>query len=383
MAKDMKISIPMPLIISIEDVGWWHGKDGSRFNQPYRTGMERDHVPEDYAALAALGQGLDMKIISGFVLCEWDKENILRKVPSSTWMGDRWIVSQKNQDRKEKAAWIIKKQKKYIEFGIHGVGHEFWSGGRMHRTEFHDHACCMRNKGEIRKHLDYFFKLMDQYKFEFKPRTFIPPALKHSFGNNGFQKILEEFGIKYVTMVFGKARLFSRPQNDNIAWENNILLVERCESDVKWNHVAASPQFGFNRPVMALHWANILHADPKKNLVVVNKWIQYIKENGRKKGILVSRDTKSCFTQYLHKTLSKIENINGETAVDVSWMHKIPGNLVGKSIFLKIKLPPGTSLKIYGASIQNSRPPFETGFLKLDILNRKNKIFIKPEPGDS
>ncbi|SDU45084.1 hypothetical protein, partial [Desulfobacula phenolica] len=135
MSNNIIIQIPMPLIISIEDVGWWSGKNGSAFNQPYRTGMQRDHIPEDYTALAALGKGLDMRILAGFVLCEWDKTNLLRQVPSATWMADKWRVSEKNRDLKEKAAWIINKEKQKIEFGLHGVGHEFWTKGGMERSE--------------------------------------------------------------------------------------------------------------------------------------------------------------------------------------------------------------------------------------------------------
>jgi len=107
MNKDITLKIPMPLIVSIEDVGWWSGKDGSAFNQPYRTGMQRNHVSEDYTALAALGRGLDMRILAGFVLCEWDKANLLRQVPSTTWMGEQWTVPETNREQKEKAAWII------------------------------------------------------------------------------------------------------------------------------------------------------------------------------------------------------------------------------------------------------------------------------------
>nr|NJM03197.1 hypothetical protein [Desulfobacula sp.] len=96
----MKITIPMPLLVSIDDVGWWKGANGSGVNQPFRTGMPRDHVPEDYLALADLGRRLDMRLLAGFVLCEWDRGHILRNLPSSTWMGKTgqprvWIRARK------------------------------------------------------------------------------------------------------------------------------------------------------------------------------------------------------------------------------------------------------------------------------------------------
>lgn len=366
----------MPLMISVEDVGWWSGKDGSAYNQPYRTGMQRDHVPEDYIALAALGKGLDTRILAGFVLCEWDKENILRQVPSTTWMGDQWKLSGKNQDQKERAADIIKGHKKYIEFGFHGVGHEFWENGKMQRSEFHDALCEMRNRDEIKKHFDCFFKLMHQYHFDFTPRTFIPPALKHSFGNpdHGFQALLNEIGIHYVTLIFKRAKQYSPQKTQKITWDNRVLLVERGESDIKWNVTAADPYFRFDGPVMALHWANILHFYPEKNMEVVENWIQYIKETSRQNDILLTLDTASCLTQYLHRIYSKIKKSGEDFSIDVNWMKKIPGNSMGQTIFLKLELPPDIGLKIAGAKAQAVTRSAEAGFLKLYIPKGTHKI---------
>lgn len=380
MNEEIKISIPMPFVVSIEDVGWWSGKDGSGFNQPFRTGMPRDHVPEDYTALAALGKGLATRVLAGFVLCEWDKKNILRNLPSATWMGEKWRMSNKNKEQKERAALIIKKERKYIDFGLHGVGHEFWAGGRMERSEFHNDACQMREKEKVIKHIAYFFKIMDQYGFDFKPRTFIPPALQHSFGNHekGFQKILNQFGIKYVTLVFNRAKIKSRPQTKTVAWENDVLLVERGEADVKWNTTACEPHFRFDRPVMALHWANILHPDPGKNNMVVDKWIKYINKKIEKKGGLITKDTESGFTQYLHKVMSKVERIGEEFSIDLGWLNRVPQTLVGKSIFLKVEAPAGIKFKISGTQKLKTLRPAEKGFLKLALPEQGGKVSLKP-----
>jgi len=109
---------------------------------------------------------------------------------------------------KNKAAEIIKNAENFIEFGLHGLGHEFWDQCVMQRSKFHDAGCRMRDPDEIRKHLSYFLKIMDQYDFGSRLKTFIPPALNHSFGDpdQGIQKILAEFGIESVTLIFIKPR---------------------------------------------------------------------------------------------------------------------------------------------------------------------------------
>jgi len=383
MDRDLNISIPMPLIIVIEDVGWWSGEDGSGKNQPFRTAMPRAHVPEDYSAIAALGRGLDMRVVAGFVLCEWDSEDILKNLPSATWMGNRWRTEGKYREEQKKAAWIIKRDREYIEFGVHGVGHEFWADGKMERSEFHNNESQMRDHQEVREHLTFFYKIMAQHGFDISPKIFIPPALKHSFGSGdrGFQKILSEFGIEYVTLMMERARLYSPPQSRTIAWENNVLLVERGEAELPWHVVAAAPVFKFDRPVMALHWANLLHPDPQKNLMVVNNWVRYIKENSIRNEFLLARDALSCFTQYLHRVMSEIEKGREEFSIDMSWKKRVPAHLVGESLFLKIETPPQITFKIYGADIDPSVRDAEQSFIKLRIPENTTKITIKPLKG--
>jgi len=370
----------MPLLISIDDAGWWKGTDGSSFNEPFRTGMPRDHVPEDYSALAALGEKLDMKLLIGFVLCEWDRHNILRRLPSSNWMGKNWTTPHMDLEQKIKAAWIIKNAENNIEFGLHGLGHEFWDQGMMQRSEFHDAGCNMRDPDEIKKHLSFFFKIMDQYRFVCRPKTFIPPALNHSFGDidNGIQKILGEFGIESVTLMFSKAKLYSKPQAGKIAWENNVLLVERGESEIPWNMVAAEPEFKFDRPVMALHWANILHPDPWKNHLIIQKWADYLKTGSKKNGVLLARDSSACFTQYCHKIMSEIKKTDNGFSIDISWMDKVPARLAKNPIYLKVDMPEGIALEIFGAKQQPCLRIAEKPFLKLIASEQERKIFIRP-----
>src|SRR5687767_12494907 len=88
--NEIRVEIPQPIQIVMDDVGWWSGENGSARHEPYRTGIARNHVPADYQAIISLGRQLNMKPQAAMILCEWDKDNILRQVPSSTWMGGAW-----------------------------------------------------------------------------------------------------------------------------------------------------------------------------------------------------------------------------------------------------------------------------------------------------
>src|SRR5688572_18466494 len=84
------LNVPMPLQIVIDDVGWWNGEDGSARGEPYRTGIARDHCAADYHAIVSLGRQLGMRPQAAFIASEWDTRNILRRLPSCTWMGVAW-----------------------------------------------------------------------------------------------------------------------------------------------------------------------------------------------------------------------------------------------------------------------------------------------------
>jgi hypothetical protein len=118
--KSVTAAIPLPIQIVIDDVGWWSGTDGSEYQEPYRTGINRNHVPADYQAIVNLGEALGIRPQAAMVLGEWDKQNILRNVPHSTWMGENWDNSKWVGLWLEEAAEIINSNKQHFELTMHG-----------------------------------------------------------------------------------------------------------------------------------------------------------------------------------------------------------------------------------------------------------------------
>ncbi len=370
------IKIPSPFLVTIDDVGWWSGRDGSAEHQPFRTGIEREHVPEDYRALGELGKALNMKIPTGFVLCEWDGTNMLKQLPSATWMGKQWQVPFTNAAYKEQAVSIINNAAQYIEPALHGVGHEFWIKGRMNRSEFHTSSGRMRHVDEVKKHLDYFFRLMVKNHFDPEIRLFIPPALYHSFGfgKNGFQDIISSFGIQFVTLLFERTKCRVIPQFDKVGWECGVVLIDRGEAPVAWNHVAPDPEFNETQTILPLHWANILHKDPQNNLDVVDSWVKAIDNRVKENNLLIARDLVQYLTQFLNSTRSKIRKEGNIVIADLGWLKQVPEPLLGDSVFFSV----GTTSKItiLGTDEQPASSSEEAKFMKLR-LPKSGKIVFK------
>lgn len=370
------IQIPIPVLVTVDDVGWWSGRDRSALNQPFRTGMPRPHVPEDYEALVSLGRALDMRIPAGFVLCEWDRTGLLRSLPSSTWMGEQWRGFPWNRAETEKAVQIIQGGKPFLEIALHGVGHEFWINGQMDRSEFHNASGKMRHPDEVEKHLDFFFRLLDQIGLDSGVRMFIPPALHHSFGDGQFQRIAAPYGIQYVTLVFARAKWQARPQFPGAAWENRVVLLERGESPVSWNRASPRPEFDFDHPILPLHWANLLDENPAKNIEVVHAWAEFIRGRAREEGRVLARDIAGCLTQYLNATQSSIRQEGRDFIIHMDWIRRVPEKVLGDKLFFRVKNPESASLKIFGAEKKQASCPDENRFLKLG-LPKSGKVVIR------
>ncbi|WP_028581469.1 hypothetical protein [Desulfogranum japonicum] len=366
-----EIIIPKPLFLVVEDVGWWQGQDGSSRQEPFRTGMPRKHCLADYEALSYLAKQLSMRILLAMVLCEWDSNDFLQKVGGATWMEESWNNHLNRGPWLEETAHYLRKHQDDLEIALHGVGHEFWQDGRMYRTEFHDNDCWMRSPEIIKTHLDAFGELLDQHNLGAFPRSFIPPALKHSFGNgpDSFQSILHQYGIHFVTTRFSRTRRFSPPLAKHITWEENVLVLERGMSPTPWNVVAASPERPLNGPIVALHWSNLLHPDPGRNYEVVSRWITAIRKSADDAATILVPDIQTCWSQYCHQQLGQLVPMN--SGILVNRKNLPPSSYKVDRLFLRVKHPVNCNWKVHSEHIIRKTPEDRTLLLELEASGKE------------
>ena len=72
--EKLKVFIPMPLQVVIDDVGWWSGEDGSTRQEPYRTGINRNHVPAAFRHSFGPSSGRDESLSE--ILKKWGVDYI-------------------------------------------------------------------------------------------------------------------------------------------------------------------------------------------------------------------------------------------------------------------------------------------------------------------
>lgn len=363
----------MPVFPVIEDVGWWEGEDGSASGQPYRNGFPRRHCLADYRALTRMAKKLGVRLALGMVVGEWDRSNYLKKIPGATWMGTSWDNRENQGPWLDEAAQYLHNHQDSLEVALHGLCHEFWDNGRMERSEFHDRNCTMRSPQLIMQHLDAYRVILEQNGFSEYPRIFIPPALKHSFGNDGesIQALLSDYGIRYVVTRFSRARQFSSPHHERLTWECGVGILERGLAPVQWSEAASLPAWDFSNPILPLHWGNLLHPDPQRNKEIVDDWTAMLLAETVGLERILAEDIETCWCQAAAYCFGRIYLDGDAIKIDLqSLPESIPASK--GTVYLKIQGLQPLTFHCQGAQVIFQRPD-EGNIHTLKLLPEKGK----------
>ena len=338
----LSVMIPMPIQVVIDDVGWWSGEDGSLRQEPYRTGIKRNHVPADYSAIAQLGSILGIRPQAAMVLCEWDKKNILRKLPASTWMGEKWDNSKWVGPWMEEAAEIIKKNSKNFELTLHGLGHEYWIDGTFTRAEWATKEGIMRPRDQVEKHLDFFNEILTQHNMGDFPSSFVPTAFCHAFGithgnNISMADLLKMRGIYYINTPFSIMANAENVSNKYFGFDDGVMTIDRGNDLLDWNNTGIAPTGTFNGPVCGMHWPNLLHPDPDRNSEIVMEWVRHLKTYNERTETMLAKNSEQFQVQLAHYECTEIKLAGNKIEIDFSKTDLLPAAFPKDEIFIKIK----------------------------------------------
>jgi hypothetical protein len=342
------VTIPMPIQVVIDDVGWWSGEDGHEKQEPYRTGINRNHVPADYQAIVDLGQALNIRPQAAMILGEWDTSNLLQHLPTSTWMGAKWDNKKWVGPWLEEARDIILNNKQYFEFTIHGIGHEYWSHGKFTRAEWADKNGIMRKRDQVEAHLDFYEKLMTQHDLGLFPTAFVPTAFLHSFGVSerntvSMAEVLKRRGVSYINTPFEDMFHADRVSHEVFGFDNDVITVDRGHDLLSWKSIGEVPKGELKGPTCGLHWPNLLHPDPDRNGEIINSWVDFLIPYNEKAETLLARNSDDFCHQLVHHRCTTLKIGNDHINIDFSDVNKLQSQIGQKDIVLKIESP--TELK--------------------------------------
>ena len=337
-------TIPKPIQVVIDDVGWWSGKDGSKYQEPYRTGINRDHVPEDYMAIVKLGKALGVRPQAAFILGEWDRQNTLRNVPHCTWMGNKWDNSKWVGPWLEEASDIINTNKENFEITMHGLGHEWWTNGVFTRAEWADKNGVMRPKDDLEKHIDAFAEIMEQNNLGDLPTSFVPTAFNHGFGITpgnevSIAAILNKRGFKYINTPFSNMLNKEKIKYEIFGIDSGIMTVDRGSDILDWDVIGIKPQGAINGTTCGMHWPNLLHENPSRNLEIVDGWIKLLAPYNEKQETLLAKNSLAFQQQLAHYKCTDINSSSKEINLDFSKTDALSTTIKHNEITVKVNSP--------------------------------------------
>lgn len=357
--SETRLNVPLPLQIVIDDVGWWSGRNGTADREPYRTGIDRDHVPADYEAVARLGRKLNMRPQAAMILCEWDVDDSLRALPSAQWMGEQWHNVWPREVMDE-AADILRREKAHIELTLHGIGHEYWPGdGTVRRAEWFDRETkTHRPRDHVKGVLEAYARLLDVHDLGPMPQSFVPCAGEYEYDSH-LAEMLRDAGVVYTSNHFSVMTNSDAAQDAMFGIESGLITLDRGNLAPPWPAIGVDPHAmeGYNADhcIVGLHWPNHLHADPARNDEVVDQWVNFLEPYGRKVDRMLSRDTGDCWSQLIYQRTADVTR-EGASAwtLDFSEADALGAAALRDELTVKWEAPAGESLTVRGGSVIES-----------------------------
>jgi hypothetical protein len=363
--------MPRALQIILDDAGWWGGANDMATGGPVRTAIPRGHVPADYQALIDLGKALGMKPLCAFILCEWDRENILRGCPTATWMGENWR-NPYPRGPMEIAADILRRGKDHIELGLHGVGHEYWHRGTGigERGEFgDDDNAFMRPADDIRRHLDHFGRILAQWNLGGFPTAMFPPGARYRYAPSGESaaSVFAEFGIRYINEPLNSdTDWHEEPIGPTFGADHGVLVTDRSPDMFRYNELDTVGHTGRLHRItgnsVGMHWPNTLSIDPARNGEVVSRWVEALRVIACEPDVCLGQDTPRAMSQEPYRWLTAISEQGPELCFDFTKVDALPTRHITQSFYFKTAVPLRTGihrgLEVSAPLHQGSQPYF-------------------------
>ena len=328
-----KIKIPVALQLIVDDVGWHNGEDERPRGGSARSGLPRMHQPEDYRALNAIGEGLNMKIVCSLVLGDWDKDNLLRGVPHVTNDPEGWDRASAIDMDYAKRCFEALDGAEYLDYAIHGLMHGYFVGNKLlagtqyYPCRYDEEKQCYTTERtplpeeEFENQVRLFLEIYKSWGFTKKIENFVSTSgtVGTYEDNRGFAAILQKYGVKYWS------NSWAAEKTEKVAVKEGVICLKEF-GIMPWNAYDVDPEYlelaiKEDEPLPALgygvHWTNFLRYNYQKNMERVPAWIDYFKRQAECFGVMLSRDNGFAASQALYYRFAQMEMGDGKCTIDL------------------------------------------------------------------
>ncbi len=384
-----RILFPYAFAIAIDDLGWMEGSSLGDSDGPWRAGVRRSFDVRDYRPIVEIGQALGVRFQGLFILGELDRLGVVAdKCPTASQFGTTVDKSRNIGSRQIEIMDYVKANAAHLEFGMHGVGHEYWVDGKRTRAEWYDlENDSPRDETIMRQTLECFSDIMAQYGItpengHSNPESFVPCAYGYYWnpdGNYSTGKIMSDFGIKYVNTLFSYIPELNPPPKGGGGFDNDVFVIDRFNYGNPWYELASLPTEpieSFETDIIETHWPNLLAADDFLQPALNRQWIAFFKNVQSRPDRYLAKNTEQLYAQWLYKRHTQVEElVSGEVTIDnrsmpeEAYVSGIVGNLV-----LAVPLEHGQHISealLDGAPIAAYYEDGGYGYIYLPPLERK------------
>lgn len=343
------INVPKPMAIDIDDLGWKEGWDLHEFDGPYRLGLPHGRMMtlQDYEVIVYIGEAMGVRIKSLFIMSEFDRSNICAHYPTTNEKGNNWDNSSLVNGSDFVIMEYVKENAAHIEFGLHGVRHEFWDAEtrKPSRAEWADNQK-KRPYDVLLGHMECFKKLIDQYEIDF-PKSVRTAAANYYYNPNDSEDtgaLMRAWGVKYATL----------PPNREYVTDHGLMVLMRS-GGIAWDAPSSAPDHYPQTEFMTSHWTNFVDVDPANNHEAGDKWIAWFNKVKDDPNRYTAKNTAQLHSQFLYRKFSQISLTGNTVLIDnrkmPDWAYKL--DLLG-NLLLKHKLKDGehiSSASLNGGNI--------------------------------
>jgi hypothetical protein len=381
-----------PFQVAIDDLGWIQGSSLGDENGPWRAGVKRIIDLKDYQALIDIGKGAGTRMQGLFILSEFDRLGIIGNYPHMTYQQDKWDNSENIGPMQLQIMEFVKQNAAYLEFGYHGIGHEYWDeNGRRTRAEYYNtDENTARPKELMEMNIDVYENILAQYGLSRKdghsfPEVFVPPAYGYFWNPDSDYStgsIMAERGLKFVNTNFSYVSELNPPAEGSGGFDNGVLAIDRQNFGNPWYEYASLPRTPigtYTTEMIETHFPNLLAQDDFLQAELNQKWIEFYAEVQRHGDHYVVKNTEQFYSQWLYRRYSKVNETQvGTVSIDNSLMPSVvyEREMLGNMV---ITVPLGENEHISAMSL-NGQPVasyFEDegyGFIYLPPLEPKEYV---------
>jgi hypothetical protein len=323
------LNVPKPMAIDIDDLGWKEGWDLHESGGPYRLGLPqgRRMTLPDYEVLVYISKAVGVRLKCLFIMSEFDRSNLCAGYPTTNEKGSDWDNSALVNDDDFAVMNYVKENAAHIEFGLHGVRHEFWDARThaMSRAEWADNGK-RRPYDVLWGHMECFKKLIDQYGIDF-PRSVRTAAANYYYSPTDPETsgaLMSAWGVKYATL----------PGREYVTDQGLMVLLR--SGGIAWDLPNSAPKAYPQTEFMTSHWTNFVDPDPARNHEAGDKWIAWFNKVKDDPDRYTAKNTAQLHSQFLYRKFAQISVAGNTVLIDnrqmPDWAYELHflGNLLLK-----------------------------------------------------